>query len=87
MLPAGAWLRATADGHIERGTYTDFPSYREPDLRGPEAYEAVEAAVADAVRRQMVSDVPLGAFLSGGIDSPLVVAEMRAGGRPVRAGP
>ena len=44
MLPAGAWLRATADGRIERGTYTDFPSYREPDLRGTEAYEAVEAA-------------------------------------------
>ena len=85
MLPAGAWLRATADGRIERGTYTSFPSYREPDLRGPEAYEAVEAAVADAVRRQMVSDVPLGAFLSGGIDSPLVVAQMRAGGRSVRA--
>ena len=85
MLPAGAWLRATADGRIEHGTYTDFPSYREPDLRGTEAYEAVEAAVADAVRRQMVSDVPLGAFLSGGIDSPLVAANMRAGGRPVRA--
>jgi len=85
MLPAGAWLRATADGRVERGAYTDFPAYREPDLRGAAAYEAVEAAVSGAVRRQMVSDVPLGAFLSGGIDSPLVVANMRASGRPVRA--
>jgi asparagine synthase (glutamine-hydrolysing) len=85
MLPAGSWLRATADGRIEQATYTNFPAYREPDLRGAAAYEAVNVAVADAVRRQMVSDVPLGAFLSGGIDSPLVVAKMRAGGRPVRA--
>ena len=38
MLPAGAWLRATVDGRVERGVYTDFPAYREPDLRGTEAY-------------------------------------------------
>ena len=85
MLPAGAWLSVAADGRVEQGTYTEFPIYRAPDLRGAAAYEAVTAAVSDAVRRQMVSDVPLGAFLSGGIDSPLVVADMRAGGRPVRA--
>lgn len=85
MLPAGEWLRIGDGGSIERGAYFRFPVDRKPDLRGAEAYEAVDAAVAGAVRRQMVSDVPLGAFLSGGIDSPLVVAKMRASGRPVRA--
>ena len=85
MLPPGAWLRFDGDGRCEQGTYYRFPVYQKPELRGAAADEAVNAAVSDAVRRQMISDVPLGAFLSGGIDSPLVVAKMRATGRPVRA--
>ncbi|HEY2037680.1 MAG TPA: asparagine synthase (glutamine-hydrolyzing) [Steroidobacteraceae bacterium] len=50
-----------------------------------ELVEQVGAALAEAVRLQMVADVPVGAFLSGGIDSSLVVAEMqRASSQPVR---
>jgi asparagine synthase (glutamine-hydrolysing) len=39
--------------------------------------ERVRAALEEAVRRQLVSDVPFGAFLSGGVDSSTVVAFMR----------
>jgi asparagine synthase (glutamine-hydrolysing) len=69
---------------VERHTYWNLAAVAK---RGQSAitnrsFEAVtdelESVLADAVKRQMVSDVPLGAFLSGGIDSSTVVALMRA---------
>jgi asparagine synthase (glutamine-hydrolysing) len=77
MLEPGSWLEITNEGHVQPGRFFDFPVFREPDLHGEEANEAVDASITAAVRRQLVSDVPLGTFLSGGIDSPLVAAKMK----------
>ncbi|MGH7629353.1 MAG: asparagine synthase (glutamine-hydrolyzing) [Gemmatimonadales bacterium] len=69
----------------ERRWWTLPPPEREPGNGGPlpptpaEWEEAVDAKVREAVQRQLVSDVPLGAFLSGGVDSSLVVSGMGPG--------
>jgi len=85
MLEPGAWLEVSSDGQIRRGKFFEFPIFTAPDLRGEAAEEAVDEAVTRAVRRHLVSDVPVGTFLSGGIDSPLVAAKMVAvNNAPVR---
>lgn len=69
--------RATFDS--ESATVTRYwrLSFRDPlDITEPEAVKALEDALRTAVGRRLQSDVPLGALLSGGVDSSVVVALM-----------
>lgn len=50
--------------------------YKPPYLTGKDAIDAIDSELQKAVKYQMISDVPLGAYLSGGTDSSLLVAMM-----------
>ena len=68
---------------IER--YWDVKFEPRANVSEAQAADEIRSLLEDSVRRRLISDVPLGAFLSGGIDSGTVVALMtRLTGRPVR---
>jgi asparagine synthase (glutamine-hydrolysing) len=78
-------IRKLAPGHLAEyrngkatvRQYWDVPAYGTHDPGSDEAcLEEMEARLSEAVRIRLVSDVPLGALLSGGVDSSIVVALM-----------
>lgn len=74
LLPSGHVLKLK-DGGIQIARYHRYDYESDPELSDVEiATERVRETLFSAVRRQMVSDVPLGGFLSGGIDSGSVMA-------------
>jgi len=77
LLPAGCLLR-WKDGALQTERYWDLPAAALP-LNGDarvraDRVEALRAELDAAVRMRLISDVPLGVFLSGGLDSTVVAA-------------
>lgn len=77
QLEPGHYLRVRADGTHEKRPWWTLPRNPEPDLNRPDALAMLKDIFSDSVRRQRIADVPLGVFLSGGVDSPLVTAVAR----------
>ena len=86
LLPAHRLIFENGRSRCER--YWSLGVNRRPEIGSlpyPEQVEAMSAALEESVRLQMVSDVPLGAFLSGGVDSSILVAMMtRLAGRRIK---
>ncbi len=89
QLPPAHWLeydlRERRIVRVEK--YWDVARWGDKKASGDEVELSVElrALLTDAVERQMISDVPLGAFLSGGIDSNIIVGLMASrSSKPVK---
>ena len=84
-LPPGH-LAEYKDGTIQIRQYWDIPAYGVHDPGSDEAcVEEMEQRLSEATRIRLISDVPLGALLSGGVDSSIVVALMaRESSAPVK---
>jgi asparagine synthase (glutamine-hydrolysing) len=91
QLPPGHMVVIDAAGRVSESRYWNLQDIAAAGVADPleltdtEAADRLDGLLRDAVRRRMLADVPLGAFLSGGIDSSLVVALMQAESeRPVK---
>lgn len=84
-LPPGHLLEYR-NGKVWVEQYWDVPPYGTNHIQSEqECLEELESRLAEAVRMRLISDVPLGALLSGGVDSSIVVALMaRASSAPVK---
>ncbi len=74
-LPPGHLLVADANG-VRTRRYWSLPVETRNDVPLPDLVERLRTTLAEAVRIRLLADVPLGGFLSGGIDSSIVVALM-----------
>jgi asparagine synthase (glutamine-hydrolysing) len=69
----GEVVEVTQTGVLSKHQYWSFPEWYQPTVyEQKQALDNIHQALATSVEAEMLSDVPLGAFLSGGIDSPLV---------------
>ncbi len=85
-LPPAHYLLHDAGGLVVRRYWDPMPHALAPRLQvsEAEAVEALEELLSRSVRQQMIADVPLGAFLSGGVDSSTIVALMARQGGEVK---
>lgn len=84
-VPPGHWMRVDADGATTLERYWDLDFQEDDGMDAATAASRALELMDQAVHRRLVSDVPLGVLLSGGMDSSAVAALMgRHGGEPVR---
>jgi asparagine synthase (glutamine-hydrolysing) len=86
-LPPAHWLQVSGDGTVIGPTrYWDLAFRPDRSLNENQWIERLDAALEETVRTHLVADVPFGAFLSGGVDSSMMLAYMsRILKQPVKA--
>lgn len=85
-LPPGTWMSVDENGISEPQVFFSLASVYAAargagkDLREDEVFAEVRSALVDSVRHHMIADVPVGAFLSAGLDSTTLVGLVRDAG-------
>ncbi len=81
LLEPGHWMRIAPSGERQSAAYWSapcIPSGEKPVLTMEQAGETLMPLLADAVKSRLISDVPLGGFLSGGLDSTIIAMHASA---------
>jgi asparagine synthase (glutamine-hydrolysing) len=76
-VPSWHWMRVSQDGKVETHRYDDIHYDPDPQLSEQNALAEIDRLMEQAVRSQLIGDVPLGVLLSGGMDSSALVAYMK----------
>jgi asparagine synthase (glutamine-hydrolysing) len=86
-LAPGTWIRVNEDGHVQECRYWDVWDHTRPltNVSEEEIAERILSELRTSVKLRKISDVPVGVFLSGGIDSSTNAALFSEGeGQPVK---
>lgn len=87
QLEPGEYIQFDKRGVVYKKKYWEFPDLNKEELitDKEEAIDLVEKALKRSVKDQLVADVPLGTFLSGGVDSPLVAFAAKSSKKDIKA--
>jgi asparagine synthase (glutamine-hydrolysing) len=85
QLRAGSWLRVGPGGEVVQESWYSYPPTSDGRVSSTDALERVEAALEQAIHRRRQGEVPVGLYLSGGLDSSLIAAISAAQGEGLPA--
>ena len=73
QVKPGEMLTISPEGKVKKTMFWEFPQNKDKLITSErEAQERISETLERAIKDQLVADVPIGAFLSGGVDSPLI---------------
>lgn len=75
-VPPGHWMEVSTDGTVTTGRFWEASFDEDAGMSLGQAVDGARTLMDQAVRRQLVADVPVGVMLSGGLDSSTLVAMM-----------